>query len=208
MFRIGDTIFSLDILEKKFKCDLPRCFGNCCRYGDSGAPLSNDEADILKTIWPEVKPYLRKEGVEVIEIEGTSVTDFENDLVTPLIGNAECAYTVLNDNVFLCGIERAFSDGKIKFQKPLSCHLFPVRIKQYSGYRAVNYQELSICYRAVECGNGEGVYLYEFLKVPLIRAFGVETYDELCIAAEEFKRNPGRFNHEIHGIKRSFTEYF
>jgi hypothetical protein len=174
---------------------LPRCLGNCCRYGDSGAPLSNDEADILKTIWPEVKPYLRKEGVEVIEIEGTSVTDFENDLVTPLIGNAECAYTVLNDNVFLCGIERAFSDGKIKFQKPLSCHLFPVRIKQYSGYRAVNYQELSICYPAVECGNGEDVHLYEFLKVPFIRAFGEETYDELCIAAEEFKRNPGRFNH-------------
>jgi hypothetical protein len=192
---IKDYIFSEDILEKKFKCNLPQCLGNCCRYGDSGAPLTEQEVIILENIWPEVKPYLRSEGITVIKAEGTSITDFENDLVTPLIGNEECAYAILVNNVFMCGIEKAFSDKKISFQKPVSCHLFPVRIKQYSGFRAVNYQELSICYPAIECGNGEGVYLYEFLKVPFIRAFGEETYDELCIAAEEFKGNPGRFNH-------------
>jgi len=192
MLRIGDTIFSLDILEKKFRCDLPQCLGNCCRYGDSGAPLTEEETDILDKIWPEVKFYLRSEGISVIEREGTSTTDFENDKVTPLIGNAECAYTILEENIFMCGIEKAWAEGKISFKKPLSCHLFPARIKNYTGFRAVNYQELSICHPAVECGRRETVYVYEFLKDPLIRALGEETYNELCIAAEEHIRNPKR----------------
>ena len=193
MLRIGDTIFSLDILEKKFRCDLPKCLGNCCRYGDSGAPLTEEEAGILDKILQEVKPYLRSEGISVIERDGTSTTDFENDKVTPLIDNAECAYTILEDNIFMCGIEKAWADGKISFQKPLSCHLFPARIKYYSDFNAVNYQELSICHAAVRCGQTEGAYVYEFLKVPLIRAVGEETYNELCIAAEELRRNPKRF---------------
>jgi len=195
MLRINDTIFSLDILEKKFKCNLPRCLGSCCRYGDSGAPLSEEEVDTLKEIWPDVKPYLRPEGIEVIEKEGTSIRDFENDQVTPLVGNEECAYAVLDNNVFMCGIEKAWSEGKISFQKPVSCHLFPARIKRYSGFIAVNYQELSICHTAVGYGKAKGVYVYEFLKIPLIRVLGEETYNELCIAAEELRRNPKRFNH-------------
>ena len=189
MLRIGDTIFSLDILEKKFRCDLPRCLGNCCRYGDSGAPLTDEEVETLKEIWPDVKPYLRPDGVEVIENKGTSVRDFENDSVTPLVGNEECAYAILDNDVFMCGIEKAFSEGKVSFQKPVSCHLFPARIKQYSGFRAVNYQELSICHSAVDRGRAEDMYVYEFLKVPLIRALGEETYNELCIAAKELRKN-------------------
>jgi hypothetical protein len=188
MLRIGDIIFSFDILEKKFICNLPRCLGNCCRYGDSGAPLTDVEVETLKKIWPDVKPFLRPEGIEVIENKGTSVRDFENDSVTPLIGNEECAYAILDGDVFMCGIEKAFSEGKISFQKPVSCHLFPARIKQFSGFRAVNYQELSICHAAVEQGKTEGVYVYEFLKVALIRALGEETYNELCIAAKELGR--------------------
>lgn len=190
MLRINDCIFSLDILEKKFKCNLQKCLGNCCRYGDSGAPLLNDEVAIINEIWPVVKPYLRPEGVEVIEKVGTSVTDFENDNVTPLIGNEECAYTLLEDNIFMCGIEKAWSEGKISFQKPVSCHLFPVRIKEYPGYKAINYQELSICYSAVKCGRSENVYVYEFLKSPLIRIFGEDIYNDLCIAANELRKNP------------------
>ncbi len=190
MLRIGDTIFSLDIFEKKFKCDLAKCFGNCCRYGDSGAPLSEEEVIVLEEIWPDVKPFLRPEGISVIETEGTSVTDFENDMVTPLIDNEECAYALINDNIFMCGIEKAWSEGKISFQKPVSCHLFPVRIKQYSEFRAVNYQALSICSTARECGSSEGVSVYQFLKGPLVRVFGEELYEDLCIAAREIKKNP------------------
>jgi hypothetical protein len=188
MLRIGDTIFSFDVLEKKFKCNLPECLGNCCRYGDSGAPLSDSEAKILEEIWTEVKPYLRPEGIRTIEEKGTSTTDSENELVTPLIGSEECAYAILKGNIYMCGIEKAWSEGKISFQKPLSCHLFPVRIKQFSDFRAVNYHELSICTSACDKGRDEGIYVYEFLKEPLIKAVGKETYNELCIAADELRK--------------------
>ena len=188
MLRINDTIFSFDVLEKKFCCDLPECLGNCCRYGDSGAPLTNSEVHILDEIWPVVKEYLRPEGVRVIEETGTSVNDFENDKVTPLINNEECAYTVIRDNIFMCAFEKARKDGKILFQKPLSCHLFPVRIKQFSDFKAVNYQELPICSAALVKGKEESIFVYEFLKEPLIRAIGEEMYTELCIAAEEMRK--------------------
>jgi hypothetical protein len=189
MLRIDDTIFSFDILEKKFRCNLPKCLGNCCRYGDSGAPLSAGEAQILNDIWDKVKPYLRAEGIAAIEERGTSVTDFENEKVTPLIGNEECAYTIFKDNIFFCGIEQAWTDGKISFRKPLSCHLFPALIKYYSDFRAVNYEELAICSPARVTGEREGIYVYEFLKESLIRALGPELYKELCIAAKELRKN-------------------
>jgi hypothetical protein len=189
MLRIGNYIFSLDILEKKFKCDLPQCLGNCCRYGDSGAPLTQNEAAILDEIWDDVKPYLRREGIEAIEKLGTSTLDFENDLVTPLVGNEECAYAILDGSIFMCGIEKAWMEGVISFQKPLSCHLFPARVKHFAGFTAINYQELSICHSAVRCGRSKDIYVYEFLKAPLIRAFGQEVYDDLCLAAEELRKN-------------------
>jgi hypothetical protein len=188
MLRIDDTIFSFDLLEKKFVCDLPKCLGNCCRYGDSGAPLTAGEADTLEQIWPEVKPYLRREGIDAIELYGASIKDFENEMVTPLVDNKECAYTVMDDNIFLCGIERAWSEGKVSFRKPLSCHLFPAKIKQFSDFRAVNYDQQPVCSAARAKGQAEGVYVYEFLKEPLIRALGEKMYKELCIAAEELRK--------------------
>jgi len=189
MLRIADTIFSLDVLERRFRCNLPECLGNCCRYGDSGAPLSDREGETLKNIWPDIKDYLRPEGIRAVEEKGTSILDHDNELVTPLIGNEECAYSILNGNTFMCGIEKAWNDGKIKFQKPLSCHLFPLRVKQFSDFTAVNYQELSICSSACDTGNKEGIYVYEFLKEPMIRAFGEKMYNELCFAAEELKKS-------------------
>jgi hypothetical protein len=188
MLRIDDTVFSFDILEKRFRCNLPECFGNCCRYGDSGAPLSADEVHTLEAVYDKVKPYLREEGIAAIESKGKSVKDFENDNVTPLIGDEDCAWSVLKNNILMCGIEQAFEDGRISFRKPLSCHLFPARIKYYSDFRAVNYQELEICRPARETGAEEGIYLYEFLKVALIRALGEDMYKELCIAAEELRK--------------------
>jgi hypothetical protein len=189
MLRINDTIFSFDILEKKFRCNLPKCFGNCCRYGDSGAPLSAEEAHILEEIIDKVRPYLLPRGIAAIDEKGTSVTDFENEKVTPLIGNEECAYTNKQGDIFLCGIEQAWADGKISFRKPLSCHLFPIRIKYYSDFRAVNYEELAICSPALVAGEREGIFVYEFLKEPLIRAIGEELYKELCIAAKKLRKN-------------------
>lgn len=189
MLKINDNIISLDLLDKKFKCDLAHCKGNCCRYGDSGAPLVNDETSILKNIWPSVRPYLRAEGIKAIEENGTSIIDFDGDNVTPLIGNEECAYTILDGNIFMCGIEKAWLEGKINFRKPLSCHLFPARINQLSDFRSVNYEEWSICFPAREMGKSKNIYAYEFLKEPLIRALGEDAYHELCVAAEEFRKS-------------------
>ena len=189
MLRINDTIFSFDVLEKKFRCNLPKCFGNCCRYGDSGAPLSAEEAIILEEIVDKVRPYLLPQGNAAINEKGTSVTDFENEKVTPLIGNEECAYTNKQGDIFLCGIEQAWADGKISLRKPLSCHLFPIRIKYYSDFRAVNYEELAICSPARVAGEREGIFVYEFLKEPLIGALGADLYKELCIAAKILRKN-------------------
>jgi hypothetical protein len=188
MIRIGDTIFSFDILEKKFKCDLPKCLGSCCRYGDSGAPLLADEVRILEEIWPSVRKYLRPEGVKAIDTQGTSIIDRDNDRVTPLINDEECAYTIMNGNTYMCGIELAWSEKMVTFQKPLSCHLFPVRIKKFPEFTAVNYEEIAICSPARDLGNSEGQYVYEFLKIPLMRALGEKTYNELCIAARELRK--------------------
>lgn len=189
MLRIGDTIFSLDIIEKKFSCNLSQCLGNCCREGDSGAPLSDYEVQVLDEIWPALKPFLRIEGIRIIEKEGKSIKDFENEQVTPLINNRECVYTLIEDGVLVCGIEKAWASGEISFRKPLSCHLFPVRMKKFSGFTAVNYQELPLCQSARQKGSDSGIFLYEFLREPLIRALGEETYKELCMAAEQLRGN-------------------
>lgn len=188
MLRIENTIFSLDILEKQFVCDLPRCLGNCCRYGDAGAPLGKGEDRILKKIRPAVQHYLRKEGIKSINEQGTSVRDRDGDIVTPLIDGKECAYTIIEDNIYKCGIEKAYLEGKVSFKKPLSCHLFPVRIKRFSDIIAVNYDAQPVCSSARSKGQSEGVYVYEFLKEPLIRALGEKMYMELCVAAEELRK--------------------
>jgi hypothetical protein len=188
MIRIGNTIFSLDVLEKKFRCNLAECCGNCCRYGDSGAPVTEPERAILERIWPVVKSYLRPEGIDAIEKQGPTIKDKDNDLVTPLINNMECAYTILEGTVYMCGIEKAWNEGRVDFRKPLSCHLFPVRIKNFSDFMAVNYEEIAICAPARKQGTAEGVYVYEFLREPLIRALGKVTYDELAIAARELNK--------------------
>jgi hypothetical protein len=190
MLRIEDNIISLNILDKKFCCDLGQCLGNCCRYGDSGAPLTHEEVKILESIQTEVSPYLREAGKSAIAEKGPSVIDFEGENVTPLVGNEECAYSILEGNIFMCGIERAWSEGKVSFRKPLSCHLFPVRTKKYSNFMAVNYEEWSICLAAREKGSTEGKYVYEFLKEPLIRALGEDVYNQICIAAGEFRKSP------------------
>jgi hypothetical protein len=189
MLQIDNYIFSLDILDKKFICDLPLCLGNCCKYGDSGAPLTREEVLILEEIRDIVFPYLRETGRKAIEEQGTSVRDFEGEMVTPLIGHEECAYTIFSGKIYMCGIEKAWTEGKISFRKPLSCHLFPVRLKKFSDFTAVNYQEISICQAARERGGIEKVQVYRFLREPLIRALGEEVYEKLSVAAEELPKN-------------------
>jgi hypothetical protein len=185
VIRIGNTVVSIDLLRERFKCDLSVCKGNCCRYGDAGAPVTFEEAGILKKILPDITPFLRPEGLNAIEISGTSIRDKDGELVTPLIGNEECAYTMLVDGIYLCAIEKAFNDGVITFKKPLSCHLFPVRIKQFKDFTAVNYEELSICQGGRLAGKLEEMRVYRFLHQPLLRALGKDWYKELELVHRE-----------------------
>lgn len=184
MLQIGDTIVSLDIIEKRFICNIQQCKGSCCVHGDSGAPLEEDEVEFLEKNYNKIEPYLREEGKKAVAEKGTWHIDSDHDMVTPLIGNEECAYTIFEKGIAKCGIEKAYEDGKIDWQKPLSCHLYPVRIKKYKDFTAVNYDSWEICQAALLFGKEKNEPLYRFLKTPLVRKFGEAWYSELCLAAD------------------------
>lgn len=185
MLKIGEVLVSDDIRDKEFVCNLEKCKGACCVEGDYGAPLEEEELDILKTIYPEIKSYLTKEGIEAIEEQGTHVIDPDGDYSTPVIDGRECAYAHYDaKGILKCGIEEAHKDGKIKFKKPISCHLYPIRITKKKNFEAVNYSKWSICSPACTLGKQLQVPLYKFLKDPLIRKYGEKWYDELVHTIE------------------------
>lgn len=193
MIQIDDTIISLEVLEKEFVCNLKHCKGICCVEGDSGAPLEEEELPVLEEIYEKVKPYMRKEGVQAIAEQGKYVKDFDGEWVTPLVDGAECAYvTFEKDGMTRCAIEKAYCDGKIKYKKPISCHLYPVRLKQYKDFTAVNYDRWEICEKACKLGASLGITVAEFTREALIRKFGEEWYEQLMIAQKEINKN--KFN--------------
>lgn len=191
MIAIDKTLISEDILEKEFVCDLTKCKGACCVEGDAGAPLEDDEVLKLEEIFEDVKPYLRKEGVAAIEAQGTSVQDpLDGEWVTPLVNGAECAYVIFDEKgTTKCGIEKAWEEGKVDWRKPVSCHLYPIRITSYSSYDAVNYHKWQICSDACALGAELKVPVYKFTKDALIRKYGSEWYKELEEVAENW---PGK----------------
>jgi hypothetical protein len=189
MLEIGRAIVSLDILEKQFLCDLLKCKGACCVEGDSGAPVTPEEAKAIEVAYPQVAPYILESHREEVRKQGFAVIDLDGDLVTPLVNNKQCVYTYEERGILKCGIEKAFLDGKINFRKPVSCHLFPIRITEYKRFDAVNYQKIDICKPGRECGKKEKLPLFVFLKEPLIRKYGEEWYEQLEYAAENF---PGK----------------
>lgn len=187
MFQLGKTIVSEDIIEKEFVCNLGACKGACCIEGEAGAPVTKEEVAILKEIYPKVKPYLRPEGIKAIEGQGTHVVTDLSELETPLVNGKECAYVTFSDlpagqvgnGTAGCGIEDAYNDGKIDFKKPISCHLYPVRVQDYSEFAAVNYHKWPICNDACSLGQELKVPVYKFVKEALIRKFGENWYLEL-----------------------------
>lgn len=179
MLQIDKTIVSLDVIERKFVCDLQACKGACCVVGDSGAPLEEEELDIIDDIYSIVEPYLSDEGKQAIDEQGCYTIDLDGDYVTPLIKQKECAYTIFENGIAKCAIEKAFFDKKINFRKPISCHLYPVRITKYKEYDAVNYEYNKLCTDAVVLGNKLGVPVYKFLKEPLIKKYGEDWYKQL-----------------------------
>jgi len=193
MIQIDDKLISEDLFSEEFVCNLAKCKGICCVEGDAGAPLDEDETKILDEIYPKIKPYLRPEGIQAIEEQGTYTLDFEGDLVTPLVNNAECAYVIFDEKGYTkCAIEKAYEDGVIDWQKPISCHLYPIRITEYSNFSAINYHEWDICSDACTLGKELGVKVYQFLKKPLIRKYGENFYQTLSEAAEEWEKEFGK----------------
>lgn len=185
MIQIGKAILSMDILQKEFCCDLEQCKGACCVDGDSGAPLTPEEAKLIEVHYPDFEHYLSKQNKSEIIRQGFSVIDSDGDLVTPIVGNNECVFTYVDENgITKCAIERAHFEKGIAFRKPLSCHLFPIRITEYKRFDAVNYQQLDICKQARICGKIKEVPLWKYLKEPLILKYGEPWYKELTYAAE------------------------
>ncbi|MEP0263180.1 DUF3109 family protein [Dokdonia sp.] len=188
MFQLKNTIVSEQIIEKDFVCNLNACKGECCVAGEAGAPLEEEEVQIIERIYEDVKPFLRPEGIAAIEEQGTSIKTDLGELETTLVHGAECAYVAFNDKGFAsCGIEDAYNAGKVDFRKPISCHLYPVRVQKYSSFSAVNYHKWPICDDACTLGKELQVPVYKFVKEALTRKFGEAWYQELEKAAIEIR---------------------
>ncbi len=189
MIHLGKTLISEDIIEKEFVCNLSKCKGICCVEGESGAPLEENETLILDEIYETVKPFMRQEGIQAVAKQGKHIIDHEGDYVTPLVDEKECAYVIFEENgIAGCAIEKAYHDHKIDWRKPISCHLYPIRITDYTEFSAVNYHRWPICKDACTLGKELHVPVYEFAKEALIRKFGKDWYNELSLIATEYQK--------------------
>ena len=177
MIVVDNVIVSEDIAFVKFACDLKACHGDCCVEGDEGAPLEEDEISIIEDFLPEIKPYMVEEGIKVVEKYGVFDYGIAGEYVTPLINNRECAFVYFENGISFCAIEKAYLEGEIDFRKPISCHLYPIRITNYKDYDAANYHRWPVCDAALVLGQKQGEPLYITLKEPLIRKYGEAWYN-------------------------------
>ncbi len=188
MIAIEDVLVSDEVVEQHFVCDLSACKGGCCIDGDCGAPLTSDETGILAEIYPQIKHLLPVNYVAEIEAQGTHTWDDEHGYVTPTVNGGICAYGIIDDTGMVkCGIEQAWKEGLIRFQKPISCHLYPIRVTESEGFQAVNYEpRKKLCKPACKLGNKLKVPVYRFLKEPLIRKYGELFYETLDAVARKY----------------------
>ena len=190
MIEIEDKVLSRELFEKKFVCDLTACKGACCVEGSSGAPLEEEEIHLLEKIYEDVKPFLTKKGIKAIEKQGQWVIDADGDYTTPLVAEEkECAYTIFENGMAFCGIEKAYKAGVIDYRKPISCHLYPIRTRKYAKFEALNYDVWHLCKPACACGEKLQVPVYKFLKEALIRKYGEAFYEMVEAAAVEVDKS-------------------
>ncbi len=189
MIQIDDKIVSLDVFEKKFVCDVKACKGVCCVAGDSGAPLEPDEILAIEEALTSIYCFMPEKSISNVEKNGVAIIDSEGDLTTPLNNGKECAFTIFINGIAACAIEKSWEKGTCTLQKPISCHLYPIRLKKYSTFTAVNYDTWDICESALTCGEKEEIQVYKFAKTALIRKYGEDWYSQLCIAAEYALKN-------------------
>lgn len=188
VIQIDDTLVSVDCISEKFCCDLEACKGICCVEGDAGAPVELDEVTEIEDALPVVWPMLSASAQAVIDRQGVVYTDEEGDLVTSIVNGKDCVFTCYDERGHCyCALEKAYRAGKTRFYKPLSCHLYPIRLKRIGDGVALNYHRWDVCKMAVEKGRQLDLPVYRFLKEPLVRRFGEAWYAELESAAEELK---------------------
>lgn len=192
MLIIKGVLVSDEVVNEQFACQLSACKGACCWEGDYGAPLTDEELPVLERIYEQVKPFLSPEGIAVLESEGPYVYyEGNEDYGTPLVNNGPCAYMTYDDQgIAQCGIEQAYYAGATDFHKPISCHLYPIRISRniQNSFEILNYDRWDICSAACSRGKEEQIQVYQFVKAALIRKYGQEFYDELDAAAEYLRR--------------------
>lgn len=188
IIEIGDILVSDELLEKHFVCDLNACKGACCVEGDDGAPLTEEEVSLIEDHIEDIKPYMTQEGIDVVDEKGVFYMDRTNEPVTQLVKKKDCVFVTLDENgITKCGIEYAYKDGKIPFNKPISCHLYPIRVGHFKTFKSLNYDQWPICSPACKLGEELKVPVYKFLKEPIIRAFGEDLYKELEKVEQQIK---------------------
>ena len=179
MLIVDNCIITDDIADHCFCCDLATCKGQCCVEGDAGAPLESSEVRVLESIWPAVSPYMTEAGRRAVETQGVAVDTDTDQPCTPLVDGRECAYVVWQEGKALCAIEKACRDHKTDFLKPVSCHLYPIRVDNFGEFTSLNYHRWNVCRTAATKGAAQRIPLYKYLKEPLIRRFGKEWYSQL-----------------------------
>ncbi|MFH2094759.1 MAG: DUF3109 family protein [Bacteroidota bacterium] len=184
MLQIGETLVSLDLLDHNFSCAPEKCMGKCCVLGDYGAPLEQEELEIISRLLHLVKKYMSDEGIRQLEKHGFYTKDDSDELVTGLIDGKECLFAFFEDGIARCSIEKTSLQHNTGFLKPVSCHLYPVRVQKYHTFSAVNYNQWDICTHARIKGESLGLPLYRFLEDALVRKFGQEWFNELDLAAQ------------------------
>lgn len=180
MIQIEDSIVSRDVVERYFVCDVSKCKGICCVEGEEGAPVTEDEVKEIEKLLPLLWNDLSTDAKDIIEKQGVAYYDKDHELAISTVHGAECVFAFQNDEgIWNCRLEKLFETGRSSFKKPISCHLYPIRIQQFNTFLAVNYHQWSICKDAVEHGIDQRVHVYQFLKEPLIRRFGAEWFKQL-----------------------------
>ncbi len=180
IIEIGNILVSNELFDKKFVCDLNACKGACCVEGDDGAPLTHEEVSLIEDHLEQIKPYMTQKGLDAVEEGGVFYMDRTNEPVTQLVEGKDCAFVTLDENgITKCGIEQAYNEQKIPFNKPISCHLYPIRVNKFNTFESLNYDRWPICNPACKLGESLNVPVYKFLKGPIIRAYGADFYNEL-----------------------------
>lgn len=189
LIEIQNHIVSTELFEQKFVCDLQACKGACCVEGDAGAPLTLEEVDLLEENLQEILPFMRKEGIESVDKTGVFYMDEDNEPVTTLVDGKECAFVYFDEQgITKCAVETAYKSGKTTFHKPISCHLYPIRVKKLYDQLALNYDRWPICKPACSCGDALNVPVYRFLREPIIRRFGSSFYSEMELVEQELRQ--------------------